>query len=381
MKTKIALLLYLFPVFLAAQDPTSYLSPQQVMSYVIQYYDPADIWDHYRGEMHLYTLRPEGNVSEEDLVIDNASDFYQSTVYTNGTEVVRRMVKGDVYFSIDGRTDITDDERNTYGLDEENMRWYFHHHSMHFGLPMHLRDQGVDLKPKVRRETFNGKKCLVLTFAGMPGEHTSPYFADPIHLYVDPADYSVEGIWYENQINQYPSSYVIFNEEIQVGGIRIPKVRTYYRKADSSYWFTDAFYPFTKGDFLNRDAEKAAIRKVLDDETYYFYVRDYNKWSECWSHKPDVFFSFTSRDGYAIKKGWEAISEHVRNYMRDNPDPHEPPIERSNFVYHLQGNLAWVYFDNREGSLFGRYQRVLRKENGKWKVINMTGINEASYEN
>jgi len=91
-------------------------------------------------------------------------------------------------------------------------------------------------------------------------------------------------------------------------------------------------------------------------------------------------FSFSSKTGYSIKKGWPEVSQHIRDYMRQNPDLHRPPIERSNFVYHMQGNLAWVYFDNREGELHGRHQRVLRKENGVWKIINMTAINESSYE-
>jgi hypothetical protein len=380
MKTKIAIFLFLIPGFLNAQDPNDFLSPPQILNRVIQYYDPAGIWDHYRGEMHLYTLRPEEGSTEEDLVLDNASGHYQSILYINGAEIVRRLDQEDVFFSINGRADVTGEERKTFGLDKENLQWYFHHHSMHFGLPMHLRDQGINLEPKAHREVFNGKECLVLTFAGNPDEQTPAYFADPIHLYIDPSDYSMAGVRYENQTRQYPSCYVLFNQEIEVGGIRIPKVKTYYREADSSYWFTDAFYPFTRGNFLDEEAEQAAIRKVLDEETYYFYVRDYHKWVDCWSHKPDVFFSFTSKDGYTIKKGWEEISDYIGNFMRQNPDPHEPPIERSNFVYHLQGNLAWVYFDNREGDLYGRYQRVLRKENGQWKVINMTGINEASYE-
>lgn len=61
----------------------------------------------------------------------------------------------------------------------------------------------------------------------------------------------------------------------------------------------------------------------------------------------------------------------MRSFMQNNPDPHLPPIERSDYVFHLQGNLAWVYFKNQEGQeTAGQHQRVLRKENGLWKMIN-----------
>jgi len=125
--------------------------------------------------------------------------------------------------------------------------------------------------------------------------------------------------------------------------------------------------------------EQEAIRRVVDDETLYFYSRDYQKWASCWSHQPDVYFSATSREGYTIRKGWKAVSENMKLYFRNNPDPHHPPIERDNFAYHIQDDLAWVYYDNREGDAYGKQQRVLRKENGQWKIINMTTIDEGSY--
>lgn len=131
---------------------------------------------------------------------------------------------------------------------------------------------------------------------------------------------------------------------------------------------------------LPDEQEQKAIRQVVDNETIYFYARDFKNWASCWSHQADVYFSATSRENYTIKKGWEAVSDNMKLYFQNNPDPHHPPIERSNFAYHIQGNLAWVYYDNREGNSYGKQQRVLRKENGQWKIINMTTIDEGSYQ-
>lgn len=380
MKTLFNFLVLVAPLISIGQTSLSHLTPQQIWRRVIQHYDPHESWDQFRGEMHLYTIHPEGGSTEEDLVLDNARAFYQSTLFVNDQIVVKQLDNGAAFFSLNGRTELTEEERDKYQLREESLMQIFQHHQVHFGLPMHLQAVGLTLNAEAGKEVFNGVDCWVLKFSGEVEKAAAAYFKDPIWLYINPEDYSVQGMRYHNQEEGLPASYVIFSDEIEVGGIRAPKIKTYYRAQDDSYWFTDVFYPFTRQEYAGAEAEKAAIRQLLDEETRYFYVRDYENWAKCWSHQEDVFFSFCSKTAYVVKKGWRALSVHMRNFMQDNPDPHLPPIERGDYVFHLQGDLAWVYFNNQEGESAGQHQRVLRKENGVWKMVNMTGIDEASYQ-
>lgn len=380
MKTLFKLLVLIAPFTGIGQTNLSNLTPQQIWRRVIQHYDPNDSWDQFRGEMHLYTIHPEGGSTEEDIVLDNAQSFYQSTLFVNDQIIVKRLEKGTAFFSLNGRMDVTEEEKDKYQLRREDLLRIFQHHQVHFGLPMHLQKVGLTVDPQTRKEAFNNVDCWVLKFSGAVDSEAAGYFRNPILLYISPEDYRIVGMRYDNEHGALPASYVIFSDEIEVGGIRVPKIKTYYRAGDDSYWFTDVFYPFTRQEYAGAEAEKAAIQQLLDEETRYFYVRDYENWAKCWSHQEDVFFSFCSKTDYVVKKGWRALGEHMRNFMQDNPDPHLPPIERGDYVFHLQGDLAWVYFNNREGESAGQHQRVLRKENGTWKMVNMTGIDEASYQ-
>lgn len=379
MRTLFIFGLTLFPFLSLAQVEKPPLTADQILNLVIRHYDPDERWARYRGEMHLYTIRPNGGSSEEDLILDNASSFYQSTLFVDDHVIERKLSRDKAFFEVDGRGEILPEVVARYNLNEAGLRQIAQHHRVHFGLPMYLREAGIDLAPKARLERFNDMECWVLTFTGDPAGRDGAYFTNPIHLYINPSGYQILGMRYENDEGSLPDSYVVFGDEIEVNGIRIPKIKTYYRTRDDSYWFTDVFYPFTRRLYEGEEAAKASIRKLLEEETIYFYARDYENWATCWSHQEDVFFSYVSKMDYTIKKGWEALSQHMRDYMQDNPDPHQPPIERSDYVFHLQGNLAWVYFKNREGEATGQHQRVLRKENGNWKIINMTGIDEGSY--
>lgn len=380
MKTLFTFLAVAISTVCFCQEPFSPLSAEQILRMVIQRYDPDQRWDSYRGEIHLSTIRPKGGSSEEDIVLDNRRSFYQSTLFSNGDIIERKIDGAEISFTVNGRSELTEAEQTAYGLSRESLQQICQHHRVHFGLPMYLRKMGIELAPEATKGRFNDVECWVLTFRGDPKEKAGSYFKYPIRLYINSDNYDMVGMMYDNQGGDFPAAYVIFSDEIEVGGIRIPKIKTYYLAKDDTYWFTDVFYPYTRGTYTGEEAEKEAIRQLLDEETRYFYVRDYENWAHCWSHQEDVFFSYTSKIDYTIKKGWEALSEHMRQFMQDNPDPHLPPIERNDYVFYLQGDLAWVYFNNKEGEqTAGLHQRVVRKENSVWKLVNMTGIDEGSY--
>ena len=354
--------------------------PEESIDRVIRQYDPENHWSHFSGEMRLLTIHPQDGVSEEDLLLDNNSEFYQSIRYGDNLQIAIGKSKDEVFRTVNGQTELSQEVINKYNLTEEQIGWMSQHHRSHFGLPMYLKAMAGP-PSSVQKVEFAGKECLQLRFEPGSALSQNPFFTESISIYVDPDSSLMEGMLYEGNVGKDNKGvYVIFNKTIEVDSILIPQVKTYYNRSDDSYWFTDFFHPNPRVSHLSRETEEESIRKVLDEETIYFYVRDYNKWASCWSHQPDVYFAYTSANTFVMCKGWEEVKEHMKTFMRDNPDPHSPPIERSNFVFHLQDGLAWVYFDNREGEVYGKQQRVLRKENGQWKIINVTAFDASSYD-
>jgi|GEM_PF-3242303 len=309
MKIKLILLLLLIPAICFTQQLTTSLHAEQIFDLVIQYYDPSGLWNSYRGEMHLYSLRPDGASKEEDLVIDNQADLYQSTLFLNGTQVTSGIRHDTVFFAINGRQNLTQEERSAYALNEKSIREKFHQYLLHFGFPMHMKQAGLLPDEQVEQEVFNGKSCLVLKFSEALSENGLACCRHPIHLLIDSSDYSIAGVRYPEGAEGGEATYALFSEELEAGGIRIPKVKTYYSLADSGYLLTDALSTRTTGEYGNLEREKPAIKKVLDDETYYFYVRDYNKWTKCWSHQNDVFLAFLPKlDIPSRKAGRKSVS-------------------------------------------------------------------------
>ncbi len=376
----LVIFLFQFPL-LAQKDKGMPLPlPEESIDRVIRQHDPESHWPQFSGEMRLFTIHPNDGVTEEDLLLDNNRRFYESTRYEKNRQITIGTSQDQVFRAINGQTDLSQEVINEYNLTEEQVRWMSQHHRSHFGLPMYLKAMAGP-PSSIQKVEFAGKECLQLRFEPPATLSPNPYFTDAISIYVDPANSMMTGMLYEGNIGKDNQGvYVIFNKTIEVDGILIPQVKTYYNRSDDSYWFTDFFHPHPRVSHLSRETEEESIRKVLDEETIYFYTRDYNKWASCWSHQSDVYFAYTSANTFVMCKGWEEVKEHMKNFMRDNPDPHSPPIERSNFVFHLQDDLAWVYFDNREGEVYGKQQRVLRKENGQWKIINVTAFDASSYD-
>ena len=131
--------------------------------------------------------------------------------------------------------------------------------------------------------------------------------------------------------------------------------------------------------FLNgQSAEENAIRKAIEAAGNGAYTNDYEKWSNNWSTEGILFHYATETEHYLFED-WPALSSQMKENMKDGPSKEMPFVERKNFKYKIDGNLAWVHFDQKDDNRESKEQRVLVKENGLWKIANMTAINVSSY--
>lgn len=124
--------------------------------------------------------------------------------------------------------------------------------------------------------------------------------------------------------------------------------------------------------------EEAAIKKVIENATAAAFANDFETWAGYWAHEPYVYFNFSSKDGNWHYQGWENVSRVMRASMQES-EPNQNPVKRDNFTHRIEGNMAWVTFDQEDGMRKWE-QRVLEKKNGNWKIINMTAIGHSSWE-
>lgn len=130
---------------------------------------------------------------------------------------------------------------------------------------------------------------------------------------------------------------------------------------------------------IGQSTEEAAIRKVIEEAGNGAYTNDYGKWSSHWSDK-DVLFHYANESENHLYEEWSSLSAQMKEKMKNGSSKELPFVERSNFQYRIDNNLAWVHFDQKDDNRRSKEQRVLVKENGRWKIASMTAVDVSSYE-
>lgn len=128
-----------------------------------------------------------------------------------------------------------------------------------------------------------------------------------------------------------------------------------------------------------QSSEEVAIRKVIETAGNGAYTNNFDQWAANWSEQ-DILFHYVYDGGHYLFEGWSALSASMKENMKAGPSEELPHVERSNYQYRIDGNLAWVHFDQKDDNRQSKEQRVLAKEDGKWKIVNMTAVDVSSFE-
>jgi hypothetical protein len=126
---------------------------------------------------------------------------------------------------------------------------------------------------------------------------------------------------------------------------------------------------------------RAAIKKVIQDETKAFWNKDYRMLSRFWVHA-----GYVQHDerlvsgGVKVLKGWGPISKAFKQYIAANPEPN--PVasnaKRKDFTVRVGKDMAWVTYvqheiDSGEPGMnkqgVARETKILEKHDGSWKIV------------
>lgn len=133
----------------------------------------------------------------------------------------------------------------------------------------------------------------------------------------------------------------------------------------------------TPNQKLDFEQEKAAILKVLNDETKAAFNRDYESWKAKWIHKAYVTKTYMNFADSSMTEtlGWNEIDDFVRTYIEEHPEPAPVPKLVDKIKVRLYGNGAWVNYEQDDAKLgIKRETRLMEKENGQWKIAGMQTI-------
>ncbi|MEL6720155.1 MAG: hypothetical protein AAFO82_07425 [Bacteroidota bacterium] len=129
----------------------------------------------------------------------------------------------------------------------------------------------------------------------------------------------------------------------------------------------------------NFSKTEQSIIVVIEQETDGFWERDFNKWSDTWSHSDMVSWSGTTNEYHQELNGWKDLSAFVKKSFKDYPSMNTSPVKRMNWKFQINKNMAWVRFD-QDSDVVTSEIRILEKKGGKWKLVHVGWINESSFD-
>lgn len=110
--------------------------------------------------------------------------------------------------------------------------------------------------------------------------------------------------------------------------------------------------------------------------------RNYEEWKKYWIQKEYSFRAGNGPDSTYAMYGWENISDHVKNFDREQYKGQEgrkfSTPKRKNFTVNFNSETSayvkWEQYNQvAKENIYYRSQesRLMEKEGGKWKIVNV----------
>jgi hypothetical protein len=200
----------------------------------IQYHDPNNNWSQFKGKLFIEMQMPNGNKRLSEISIDLPQEYFKLSSLKNENKVEHVVNKSKSSFSLNGKTEFSEEEVKTYNLTETRAKLMRNYYTFLYGLPMKLNDPGTIIDPVVEKKEFMGKEYLVLKVKYEEGIGKDSWL-----FYFDPKTYAMEIYQFYHNVTKNDGEYIVLSEQEVFSGIKIPKVRTWYVNKDASLLATD----------------------------------------------------------------------------------------------------------------------------------------------
>ncbi|MEM9721306.1 MAG: DUF6503 family protein [Bacteroidota bacterium] len=235
---------------LYAQRPI--LKGPELLARSIQYHDPENQWERFKGTVYLQGKLPMGKSTYSVLAFNNEYEFYKSTRRIEGKMVTGGVSKGGCFANIDGNQNLDLPAVEYFHLTCEEILNLRNYHVHMVGLPMKLKEAGITVGEEVHLVTFQGVPSLEMRVQYETDQHAGTWL-----YYFHPRTYALKGYRFASVKRDQKSSgeYVVLEKELEIDGVRIPKVRR---------WFTDSHIALGTDELMDGKYLREADRLVLN---------------------------------------------------------------------------------------------------------------------
>ena len=226
-------------------------SGKDLLEKSINYHDPLNHWQQFKGTVYLQGKLPMGKSTYSVLAFNNEYGFYKSTRKLEGKMVTGGVSKGGCFANIDGNQNLDLESVEYYHLTCEEILNLRNYHVHLVGLPMKLKDSGITLQGEVKLVRFQGFQALEMQVQYELDKHAGKWL-----YYFDPQTYALKGYRFSAlaQGKKNSGEYVVLEKELEIDGVRIPKVRK---------WFTDTHVSLGTDELMDGKYLREADRMVF----------------------------------------------------------------------------------------------------------------------
>ena len=218
-----------------AQD----MSGTMLLEKAIQYHDPANQWDTFKGEFDIVMEMPDTPKRTSHISINLPEEFFKVTAEKDKIVTEYTLDKEACSILLNGSSDISKADLELHNLSCDRAHLYKNYYTYLYGLPMKLKDEGTIIDDVVERKTFQGKDYLVLKVT-----YDEAVGSDVWYFYFNPNTFAMEIYQFyktdeKGKIKPDSGEFIMLSKTETINQIKIPKVRAWYYNKDDSYLATD----------------------------------------------------------------------------------------------------------------------------------------------
>ena len=225
----------------SGQNAQSTKTDSELLQKTLAYHDPEGNWQNLKTRLYLSSADTAGQAHTFEIEMDNTTGYFAHISREDGKEVVKGMSGGKEFYRLDGKADISEEDRKKYELTPEGVKWVHRFYGYLYGLPMKLTDESAKKVDTSTTEELEGKPYRVLQVSYEPAVGKDNWF-----FYLNPETYAMQAYKF-NHGSPESGEYILLEQEEVVQGIKIPKIRKWYLNKDNKYLGTDTLL---KGEAL-----------------------------------------------------------------------------------------------------------------------------------
>ncbi len=215
-----------------AAEPGS--AADRLVARSVAFHDPDGLWGNAVLHLHIEESRPDGSVRETELRLDPGRGRFGWRRQQDGREAEGSLGPDGCHLALDGSPEFSPEEGEPFRLSCEGLELWRDYYGYLWGLPMKLRDPGVEIDPEVTEVDFAGRPALEIRVA-----YREPVGSDVWYFYFAPETAALVGYRFYHDEEVGDGEVITLEGETRVGRLRLPASRSWRTHQGDRYLGTD----------------------------------------------------------------------------------------------------------------------------------------------